>query len=846
MGGAGVLGNAVRLNPLYDDFALFDMYMSSLDVVLADPEIRAALDEFRLSPNALRQSLVADARQILSTATQEFAAYEAARGRLTIPDAAVVVKDSGSDLSTLRAMSRLLTMAAVVPGALFVVAGLASIATWRWSAPLLWAGATLLTVSGALMAFGRVLGTRPGTRLFRGELFPGVGPEFAGTRSRLMAAVGKDELVAQARTFINAMRQDEFGQEFSAVSISGLSEIYDTAYQVPTVATAELESLLTRLDGASIGIAGPRGSGKSTLIRRYCEYAEDSAKRQEARDSTVKPEVTVWRQVPGRTAGPDAAAGNLRCIVAAPVDYAPRDFVLHMFAVLCRSFIRWNDSQPKATFASLWVSALWDSQAFRYLTATLAYLLLPAVALLRWQRPLAGMLHLPAQAVFYTGAGLALLGTMRLARESLRSRWPARPRHRPGGSDKTIASAAQRHLAAIRYLQTYTSGWSGTLSLVKGSAQLSRGHTRAEQPRSYPEIVEEFRAFARDVAAHLHRNGHRAFIGIDELDKIGSPENAERFLNEIKGIFGIPHVYFLVSVSDDALTAFERRGLPLRDAFDSSFDEIVHSGQLNYAESRRLLYRRVIGLSEPYIALCHCLAGGLARDLIRAARQVIRVAEIQTGAAEQNLAERDDWLDDPPATYHLVRDERQPTSLTLSAVCAAVVGDEIRRKIRAIAKVANNSAPGDAQGLQQALSDIARQLQPGIPVIKIVDAARQPVPGETAAVTQLRLDFAAYAYYCATLQEIFTDSLTPARMVNATSPSSDPGTFDELAGARYAFTLDTHLAWHSISKFRQAWSLETRDLIKTRSGRKRPRHRMPSIVKPFGIFWPPGKTAASP
>ena len=50
MGGAGVLGNAVRLNPLYDDFALFDMYMSSLDVVLADPEIRAALDEFRLSP----------------------------------------------------------------------------------------------------------------------------------------------------------------------------------------------------------------------------------------------------------------------------------------------------------------------------------------------------------------------------------------------------------------------------------------------------------------------------------------------------------------------------------------------------------------------------------------------------------------------------------------------------------------------------------------------------------------------------------------------------------------------------------------------------------------------------
>ena len=106
----------------------------------------------------------------------------------------------------------------------------------------------------------------------------------------------------------------------------------------------------------------------------------------------------------------------------------------------------------------------------------------------------------------------------------------------------------------------------------------------------------------------MHLQHNRVFIGIDELDKIGSAEQAEHFLNEIKGIFGIPHVYFMVSVSDDALTAFERRGLPLRNAFDSSFDEIMHVGPLSYDESRRLLYRRVIGLSEPYVALCHCLA----------------------------------------------------------------------------------------------------------------------------------------------------------------------------------------------------------------------------------------------
>ena len=176
---------------------------------------------------------------------------------------------------------------------------------------------------------------------------------------------------------------------------------------------------------------------------------------------------------------------------------------------------------------------------------------------------------------------------------------------------------ARRHLARVRYLQTYTAGWSGALRLPGGGAegQHTRSVARAEQPLSYPEIVDEFRTFARDVAVGVHRKGDRVFIGIDELDKIGSAEQAEHFLNEIKGIFGIPHLYFMVSVSDDALTAFERRGLPLRDAFDSSFDEIIRVGPLTYAESRRLLYRRVIGLTEPYVALCHCLAGGLPATL---------------------------------------------------------------------------------------------------------------------------------------------------------------------------------------------------------------------------------------
>jgi len=207
----------------------------------------------------------------------------------------------------------------------------------------------------------------------------------------------------------------------------------------------------------------------------------------------------------------------------------------------------------------------------------------------------------------------------------------------------------------------------------------------------------------------------------------------------------------MVSVSDDALTAFERRGLPLRDAFGSSFDEIIHVGPLSYTESRRLLYRRVIGLTEPYVALCHCLAGGLARDLIRAARQVIRAGETLTGNASSSLRDDGDFFIESLGTFPLVRKVQAFETPTLGAVCAAVVRDELRRKVRAVAHVANSSIPGQAQGLQDDLYDIVRHLAQEAPAIKIVDIACKTPQDESAAVSRLRLDFAAYAYFCATL-----------------------------------------------------------------------------------------------
>ncbi len=116
-------------------------------------------------------------------------------------------------------------------------------------------------------------------------------------------------------------------------------------------------------------------------------------------------------------------------------------------------------------------------------------------------------------------------------------------------------------------------------------------------------------------------------IAIDELDKMESEDSAREFLNNVKGVFGVKGCYYLVSVSEDAMSAFERRGLPIRDVFDSSFDAIQRVGYLTLEESRTVLAGRLTGLPVPFQSLCHALSAGLPRDLIRVTRELVQRGE---------------------------------------------------------------------------------------------------------------------------------------------------------------------------------------------------------------------------
>ncbi|GAA4586578.1 hypothetical protein GCM10023194_33120 [Planotetraspora phitsanulokensis] len=749
-------------HPMYDDAILCDEYMAAINEALRHPEIRDAFDNVWVTPFRVRVEMVRDMAAVLAATPQEYADYRASLDQIVsrLRDPADAVRDRLAESHLHLEWER----RALVGGAIGLVTTGAGLLSGIWSGlgPLTWVGSVLTLASGLVFLLARLL--RSSKALHRVEVAIGLVLSLAVNialhrralspwRNMLLAALKEHELAAQIRLRINALRHDRFTHAFTVHASPGLSEAFDSTYHVPTSVARELDELLGRLSGASIGVAGPRGAGKSTLIRRFCEDPQDAGDR-----------------------------GDLRCLVSAPVEYAPRDFVLHLFATFCRrtlDYLRLPDRSDARRRARV-------GRVIAHVSRAIVYCGLAAVVYLRpgffldvldgfeaFFSELIGRARVTAVAEAIGNSGLsaewiaaavlavgAVHTLVAVRRLRLRHRESTRP-------EAELARRARRHLAQIRYLQTHTSGWSGTLKLPVGlDAQHTRGRSRAEQPLSYPETVAAFRAYAHDVAEFL-RPRRRLFIGIDELDKIGSGQEAERFLNDIKGIFGLSRVYFMISVSDDAMNAFERRGLPFRDAFDSSFDEVIQVGPLAYEESLRVLYRRVVGLTEPYVAFCHCLSGGLPRDLIRAARRVVRAGRAM------------------------------PDTALLTSICGVIIREELQHKAQAI--MASAAAHPVAPGLLDLLHGVARDANAETSATEILKTSLVEASDGPA------LDFVAYAYFCATLEEVFTEELTAERI-------RETAEFDTLAAARRAFAVDTGLAWRAISSVRREWHLDTWEL----------------------------------
>ncbi len=343
---------------------------------------------------------------------------------------------------------------------------------------------------------------------------------------------------------------------------------------------------------------------------------------------------------------------------------------------------------------------------------------------------------------------------------------------------KNLRAEAEGWLKTIKFQQSFTSGWSGSLKLPLGfEGGINRAVTLAQNQLSLPEIAFFFAQFIDEKVAPKYQ----VLIGIDELDKLATDKLARQFINDIKSIFGLRRCFYLVSVSENAMSSFERRGLPFRDEFDSAFDEMIYVDHLDFKLATKLLQQRVLGRPIPFIALCYCLSGGLPRDLIRSFRRII---ELDTGRS--TLFEICDRLvtADIGAKVRATGTSVRLISLEpdVNIVLEALHGLELAagddRSLEDQAAIMLHAGfPGGNEAGADAPSDgpAAGKASPAGPPRQSADAAAQ-----RQKLRDLVEEIATYVLFVVALRRFFTDALTEAQLTKLT----DRFAIDRVAEAR--------------------------------------------------------------
>ncbi|MDG4840821.1 hypothetical protein O7631_30205 [Micromonospora sp. WMMD967] len=415
---------------------------------------------------------------------------------------------------------------------------------------------------------------------------------WAEISSRLTKAIRarygiQEQLIPHVRVAINDWTDEVSPTKLRFEEAPGLGSVADARYLVERGEARRIRTLIRELGASAVAISGPRGAGKSTLLRSLAQNHSSSQ--------------------------------DLYIGLEAPSSYQPREFVLTLYQSLC-DCIAENALE------------LVDSSARRITNrlitvARLAALLLAMLAVAS-QLPTINELvsvKLPDSVLPSNWWQVAAYSTfLLLLREFLEI---VRPRRGWTGAAELV-NRAQIEAQRLRFLQNVSVESSGTIKASFGF-DLGRKRTRQllEQAASMPELVRSYRSLASDTILWWRRHeGHGAgslIVVIDELDRVTDVDGAERFINDVKGIFGIEHCTYLVTVSEDALAQFERRMVGIRPVLDSTFDEVIRLSILDITQSREILARRLVGFPQVFIALCHALSGGIPRDLIRTARSLI-------------------------------------------------------------------------------------------------------------------------------------------------------------------------------------------------------------------------------
>jgi len=335
-------------------------------------------------------------------------------------------------------------------------------------------------------------------------------------------------------------------------------------------------------DSSAIGLAGVRGAGKSTIMRALIgnnDLAQD------------------W------------------LLVSAPVVYDATDFARHLLTKVAEKIAGQQQSEPR-----LESNRIARSRYGTFIIAVAIAGALIASDLAPVKYPTFG----PSSIVGFTILAYAIVGMyysvfVGFLYRRLRSE----------------VSPLQRKASEILEVLQWEVERGSVAKNVGKLAMFGELHDEDSIKRKRRTIdrldsVSYLRELLQNYASQKHRPTF--LICIDELDKLPSSASLVDVINNLKDMFHVQRVHLVVSVSIDALRLFEQRGVPNRDAFDSSFDNMVNVGNLTLDESVDILLSRAAGFPPRLAGYCHAWSGGLPRDLLRVARRCVEIQQDEARA----------------------------------------------------------------------------------------------------------------------------------------------------------------------------------------------------------------------
>jgi Cdc6-like AAA superfamily ATPase len=358
------------------------------------------------------------------------------------------------------------------------------------------------------------------------------------------------------------------------------------AETISTKAMTTVQRFVTSHEASALGLAGPRGAGKSTILNFLTSME-----------------------------------GTLGIYIPAPVRYEPNELLARILEELANKYL--GQDWQLSSLDALRTRKLWLAIAVTPLFVAIG--LIGGVTLYLTD-PQLGLDPARWIGVVLVLSSLGLLGF--LMKRMLDSRSLRYGRER----DASPEGRAEIILRNLRWQQERTSSlalkaepWGGLLKI-----ESEKSATSTERELGRPRLVADFQDFIRTIIkSHKFK---RIIIAIDELDKLATTDDLIAVINEVKDILHIEGTHVIVSVSHDALYRFLLRGLPSRDVFDSTFDEIIQIPMLDASESVEVLQKRAVGFPANWGVACYILSGGLPRDLLRYGRRCVEIYQQTDGS----------------------------------------------------------------------------------------------------------------------------------------------------------------------------------------------------------------------